>query len=140
MKKIFTLIFLSASFYIRAQQFNKCSIQQIQLEIYDFTAKNLDLVKGDFNQDFLIEAWVNFENNKVTDVQYFLISSADDYSGANKKSISVSKKLHELISEKFKCFETSTEIGIYNEQFRFRIPLSENNIKTAIREVSASKE
>ena len=151
MKKVILILSIIFSNPIFSQT-EKCSIQEIQLETYEFVLNNLNRVNKKFeNKESLIEVTINFKKRtaeqdynkdyaEIKNVEYYLISPENSYSGENKVGIKIFSKLENYILKKINsCIENSSE---FKEQLYdniiFRIPLNETNIEKAIEQVKST--
>ena len=149
MKIIILILSITFSNLIFSQA-EKCSIQEIQLETYDFVLNKLNRVNKKFkNKESLIEVSIDFKEYseeqyeekdyaEISKVNYYLVSPQNSYDGKNKKEIEIYSKLDKFILKKIKdCIDNSSKFKaeLYSN-LTFRIPLTESNIKKAMEEVN----
>ncbi|WP_178985133.1 hypothetical protein [Winogradskyella helgolandensis] len=135
-------------------QTEKCSVQEIQLETYEFVLNNLNRINKEFeNKESLIEVSIDFKKHtpeqevtkdyaEIKNTDYYLVSPENSYSGENKEKIKVYSKLDKLVVDKINnCISNSTEFKehLYGN-ITFRIPLNKKNIGIAIEQVKTTIE
>ncbi|MGJ8551257.1 hypothetical protein [Winogradskyella wichelsiae] len=135
-------------------QTEKCSVQEIQLETYEFVLNNLNRINKKFeNKESLIEVSIDFKKHtpeqevtkdyaEIKNIDYYLVSPENSYSGENKEKIKVYSKLDKLVVDKINnCISNSTEFKehLYGN-ITFRIPLNKKNIGIAIEQVKSTIE
>ncbi|WP_179319769.1 hypothetical protein [Winogradskyella helgolandensis] len=135
-------------------QIEKCSVQEIQLETYEFVLNNLNRINKKFeNKESLIEVSIDFKKHtpeqevtkdyaEIKNTDYYLVSPENSYSGENKEKIKVYSKLDKLVVDKINnCISNSTEFKehLYGN-ITFRIPLNKKNIGIAIEQVKTKIE
>ncbi|MGJ8683818.1 MAG: hypothetical protein ACSHWW_04305 [Nonlabens sp.] len=146
------LIFSNLTF----SQIKDCSIQQIQLETYDFVAEHIEIISPHIlNRDSLIEVTIyfkknyeeykyefeiNFKENEDFSLVYFLLLPENNYNGEKRITPVIHKKLDQFITNKVNdCIKNNTDFT--NQDYVsivFRIPLSLKNIEKAREEVYES--
>lgn len=151
MKNFIIILSIFFSSFIFSQIKN-CSVDNIQLETYDFVLNNLNRINKKIeNKNSLIQTSIDFkkhsleEINKTVDteiekINYFLISPENSYNGENKKKIKVHSKLNNFLIKKINyCINNTNEFkeSIYGN-ITFRIPLNKKNIEKAIEEVKTN--
>ena len=151
MKKVILILSIIFSNLIFSQT-EKCSIQEIQLETYEFVLNNLNRVNKKFeNKESLIEVSIDFKKHtpeqeetkdyaEIKNTDYYLISPENSYSGENKEKVKVYSKLENYIIKKINsCIENSSEFKehLYGN-IKFRIPLNKTNIGIAIEQVKST--
>lgn len=149
-KFIFILSILG--FNLTFSQTEKCSVQEIQLETYEYVLNHINEINKNFeNKESLIEVTINIKERtteqdykrnftKIKDIDYHLISPENSYNGKNKESIKVDSKLDFFILNKVKeCSKYSREFKkqLY-DNIIFRIPLTASNIDLAIKQVKST--
>lgn len=151
MKKHILILTITFS-NILFSQTEKCNIQEIQLETYEFVLNNLNRVNKKFeNKESLIEVTINFKKRtaeqdynrdyaEIENVDYYLILPENSYSGENKRKIKIYSKLDNYILKKINnCIENSSEFKEHlYDNIVFRIPLNETNIRKAIEQVNST--
>ncbi len=151
MKKLILIFIITFSNLIYSQS-EKCSIQEIQLDTYEFVLNNLNRINKKFeNKESLIEVSIDFkkysekqyeEKNyaEIKNINYYLISPENSYSGENKMEVKIYSKLNNHIIKIINnCIENSSEFkGHLYENITFRIPLNETNIGKAIEQVNST--
>ena len=109
----------------------KCTIKEVQLDTYSFVQSNLTTIAKDFvDHNSLIEVAIEIQTQKIS---YFLISPANYYSGENKFEIKVWNDLDKFLLNIFQSCISDDNMKF--DELKFRIPLSEENIKKAILQV-----
>ncbi|WP_157730256.1 hypothetical protein [Tenacibaculum jejuense] len=151
MKKIILIISI-AMHNLTFSQIKKCSIQEIQLDTYEFVLNNLNAIHKTFtDKNALVEVSINFkdytyeqverkEGIKIKKIHYYLIMLENSYDGENKDEISIYPKLHEFITQKLNYYSVSSEKfkkHLYNN-LTFRIPLNKTNINIAVKQVKST--
>ena len=151
MKKLILLLSITFSNLIFSQT-EKCSIQEIQLDTYEFVLNNLNRINKKFaNKNSLIEVSIDFKKHtpeqeekkdyaEIKNINYYLISPENSYSGENKEKIKVYPKLHKQIIKRIdSCIANSSEFKkhLYGN-ITFRIPINETNIGIAIEQVKST--
>lgn len=151
MKKLILILSIVNSGLIFSQT-KKCSIHNIQLDTYEFVLNNLNLINKTFeDKNSLIQVSVDFEEYsleheekkdyaEIKNIDYYLVSPENSYSGENKEKVKVYAKLDKFIVDKItNCIEDS---NYFKEQLysnlTFRIPLNEKNIGIAIKQVEST--
>ena len=151
MKKLILILSITFSNLIFGQT-EKCSVEGIQLDTYEFVLNNLNRINKEFtDKNSLIEVSIDFKKHtleqeekkdyaEIKNVDYYLISPENSYSGENKEKIKVYPKLDKQIIDKIdSCIANSVEFKkhLYGN-ITFRIPLNETNIGIAIEQVKST--
>ncbi|QJP33748.1 hypothetical protein F0365_04675 [Nonlabens sp. Ci31] len=146
MKNLILLFIITVS-SSALSQINECSIQNIQLDPYDFVLRNLEKVNQHIkNKNYVIEVSIHFkdcekeykehtENTEVSPIIYHLISLENSYRGENKTAVVVYKKLNQFVLQTInECIDDPIEFK--NQAYVtliFRIPLNVENIQKALK-------
>jgi len=148
MNKLILILSITFSNIIYSQT-EKCSIQTIQLDTYEFALNNLNRINKKFdNKNSFIEVFIEFkkltleqENAKdyaeIDNISYYLISPENSNSGENKKAIKVYSKLRKYINKRINnCIENSSEFKEHRYiNITFHIALNKANIEKSIENV-----
>ncbi|RZJ31620.1 MAG: hypothetical protein EOO48_01500 [Flavobacterium sp.] len=129
-----TAYILIALFFLKAahSQNEVCTIKQMQLETYAFVTANLEAVRKNIpDHDALIEVSIFMKSQKIA---YNLVSPENSYSGKNKTQIDVWSELDKFLKHKIKACKD--EKYLMYDELTFRIPLSDENIQKAIKQVN----
>ena len=152
MKKIVLLLSIMFSNLIFSQT-EKCSIQEIQLDTYQFVLNNLKRINKKIeDKNSLIEVSIDFKEYtleqeekkdyaEIKNVDYYLVSPENSYSGENKEKIKVYSKLNKFVIDKISdCISNSAKFKEHlYDNITFRIPLNEKNIGIAIEQVKSTQ-
>ena len=151
MKKLILIVSIVNSGLIFSQT-KKCSIQELQLDTYDFVLNHLNRIKRKFeDNNSLIEVSIDFKEYrpeqeekkdypKIINIDYYLVSPENSYSGEYKEKVKVYTKLEKFIVEEItNCIEESNyfKAQLYSN-LTFRIPLNKTNIAIAIEQVKST--
>ncbi len=151
MKKLILILSITFSNLIFSQT-EKCSVEGIQLDTYEFVLNNLNRINKKFaDKNSLVEVSIDFKKHtleqeekkdyaEIKNIDYYLISPENSYSGENKEKIKVYRKLDKKITDKINsCIANSTEFKehLYGN-ITIRIPLNETNIGIAIEQVKST--
>ena len=152
MKKIILIFSITFSTLIFSQT-EKCSIQEIQLDTYEFVLDNLKRINKKIeDKNSLIEVSIDFKEYtleqeekkdyaEIKNVDYYLVLPENSYSGENKRKLKVYSRLDKFVIDKINdCISNSEKFkGHLYDNITFRIPLNETNIGIAIEQVKSTQ-